>query len=224
MSGKKEIPQVQVERREQLGSRYSARLRKTGKLPAVIYGHKQDPVHITIDYKEIHTHLHNNAHLLNVKLDSATESVLIRDVQWDHLGTTLTHIDLARVDLNERVTVEVPLHFVGEAPGLKEEGAILEHPLSEIEIEALVTEIPEDIRVDVSGLNLGDTITVADLKLPANVTTTLDPETVIATITVVAEQPETTEVSDEPAEPKVIGKEDKEEEAAAAPAGEGKKK
>lgn len=213
MSATKEIPSIEVQPREQLGTRYSIRLRKTGKLPAVIYGHKQDPVHVSADYKEIHNHLHNNAHLLNVNLDGKTESVLIRDVQWDHLGTTLVHIDLARVDLNERVTVEVPLVFEGEAPGLNEEGAILEHPVTQLEVEALVTEIPDQIIVDVSGLNLGDTITVADLKLPANVTATLDPDTVIVSISVVEEQAEVEEDPDAPTEPKVIGKEDAEDDA-----------
>lgn len=223
MSKNKQIPTIQVEPRQALGSRYSVRLRKTGKLPAVIYGHKQDPVHITVDYKELHTHLHNNAHLLNAQLAGKTESVLIRDVQWDHLGSQIVHVDLARVDLNERVTIEVPLKFVGDAPGLKNEGAILEHPITEIEVEALVTEIPDEVSVDVSGLNLGDTITVADLKLPANVTTTLDPETIIATISVVAEQPEV-EAGDQPAEPKLIGRKGEEEEAAAAAPADAKKK
>lgn len=211
MSATKVIPQLEVQLREQLGTRYTVRLRKTGKLPAVIYGHKQDPVHIALDYKEMHKHLHDNAHLLNVKLGDKTESVLIRDVQWDHLGSTLYHIDLTRVDLNERVTVEVPLVFDGEAPGLSEEGAILEHPVTMIELEALVTEIPEEIIVDVSGLNLGETITIADLKLPANVTATLDPDTVICSISVVEEQPEIEEDEDAPTEPKVIGKDDEEE-------------
>jgi large subunit ribosomal protein L25 len=222
MSASKQIPQINVQRRDQLGSRYAARLRKTGKLPAVIYGHKQDPVHVSVDYKEIHAHLHNNAHLLNATLDSATESVLIRDVQWDHLGSTLVHIDLARVDLNERVTVDVPLHFTGDAPGLKEVGAILEHPVTEIEIETLVTEIPDEILVDVSGLNVGDSISVAELKLPANVTTTADPETIVVSVSVVQEQAETEVDADAPTEPKVIGKEPEADAEAAAP--EAKKK
>lgn len=212
MSATKEIPQVKVQARQQLGSRYAARLRKEGQLPAVIYGHKQDPVHVSVDYKEIHHHLHNNTHLLNAQLDGNSEPVLIRDVQWDHLGTTLIHIDLARVDLTERVTVEVPLQIVGDAPGLNEDGAILEHPVTQLEIEALVTEIPDAIIIDVSSLNVGDAITVADLKLPGNVTTALDPETVVAAVTVVEEVTET-EPSDEPAEPKVIGKEEEPDQA-----------
>lgn len=221
MAGNKQIPTIQVERREELGSRYSKRLRKAGRLPAVIYGHKQDPVHVTADYKEVVGHLHRNAHLLNAQLDGKTESVLIRDVQWDHLGSNIIHIDLARVDLTERVTVEVPLHFVGDAPGLKSEGAILEHQITEIEVEALAVEIPEEIRVDVSGLELGQTITVGDLKLPSGVTTKLDPETIIASISVVEEQKEA-DPSDAPAEPKLIGRKTEEGEEAAA--GDAKKK
>lgn len=224
MSATKQIPTVETQPREQLGTRYSVRLRKTGQLPAVIYGHGQDPVHVSVNYKEIYTHLHNNAHLLNVKVGGKTDSVLIRDVQWDHLGSTLYHIDLTRVDLTERVTVEVPLVFEGEAPGLSEEGAILEHPVTQLEVEALVTEIPDQIIVDVSNLKLGETITIADLKLPSGVTATLDPETVIVSISVVEEQAETEEDPDAPSEPKVIGKKTPEEEAAAAAAADPKAK
>lgn len=223
MSATKEIPQIDVQLRGQLGSRYATRLRKTGQLPGVIYGHKKDPIHVSVDYKVAYTLLHANSHLLQAKLETGTESVLIRDVQWDHLGTTLVHIDLARVDLTERVTVEVPLRFIGDAPGLTTEGAILTRPVTELEVEVLVTEIPEEIVVDVSNLNVGDAITVGDIKLPSNVTATADPETIVVSVSVMEEEAEAPEVdADAPAEPKVIGKEESDE--APAPAADAKKK
>src|SRR5262245_46272011 len=139
---KREIPKIKVQPREQLGSRYTARLRKTGRLPAVIYGHKQDPAHVSVDGLEVNELLHKNTHLVEAQLASNTEPFLIRDVQWDHLGAKIIHIDLARVDLNERVTVDVQLEFTGDAIGLKEAGAILEHPFTELAVQCLVTEIP----------------------------------------------------------------------------------
>ncbi|MEX0774964.1 MAG: 50S ribosomal protein L25 [Phycisphaeraceae bacterium] len=201
------IPKIKVHKRERTGSRYAARLREKGQLPAVVYGHGQEPLHVSLDAKEMDHLLHQHTHILEVEADGKTEPCLIKDVQWDHLGSTVVHVDLARVDLSESVTVEVDLVLVGEAPGLKETGAILEHPVAVIEIECLATQIPQNIKVDVSALNAGDVITVADLKLPEGVTTTLDEDTVLATVTIVQEAVE--EVIAPAAggeEPEVIGR------------------
>ncbi len=217
----KEIPQIQVEKRERIGSRYAARLRQKGLLPAVIYGHGRDPLHVSLNRKKFSDLLHGHTHILEVKLGNETDPCLIKDVQWDHLGDTLMHVDLARVDLNERVTVEVELKLVGDAPGLKEAGAILEHPVSMIEIECLATQIPDSIIVDVSGLNAGDAIIASELKLPDGVTTTLDEDTVVATISIIAEAEEAEVVEGATGtEPEVIGKKLEEgTEAAPAPGG-----
>ncbi|NJL31502.1 MAG: 50S ribosomal protein L25, partial [Phycisphaerales bacterium] len=172
-----QIPQVAVALRDKLGSRYATRLRNTGRLPAVVYGHHQDPLHVSADAKQMLSVLHSHAHVIEVKVDDKIEPCLVKDVQWDHLGTTVIHVDLERVDLNETVTLDIDIKFVGEAVGLKEAGTILEHPLSTIEIQCLVTQIPEDIKVDVSALGVGDTLLVRDLKLPTGVKTTLDDET-----------------------------------------------
>lgn len=201
-----QIPQIKAQPRERLGSRYAARLRDQGRLPAVIYGHQQDAVHVSVGRDEMVEILHANAHLIELQIDSQTEPCLIKDVQWDSLGARIIHVDLTRVDLTEQVTVEVNLEVYGEPAALQEEGAILEHPLSVIEIQCLATQIPESIRVDVSHLKVDEQITVADLKLPEEVTTTADPETVVATITVIAETEEAAPVEAGAAEPEVIGR------------------
>ncbi len=219
----KPIPQVAVAKREKLGSRYAARLRNPGRLPAVVYGHHQDPLHVSADAKELINVLHSHAHVIEVKVDDKTEPCLVKDVQWDHLGSKIVHVDLERVDLNETVTLEVDLKLVGEAIGLKEGGAILEHPLSSIEIQCLVTQIPDDIKVDVSNLAVGDTLLVRDLKLPTGVKTTLDEETVVASVSKVKEVViETTpaEGAAAAAQPEVIGRKAED----GAPAAEGDKK
>ena len=209
-----QIPRIQVEKRTDLGSRNTARLRETGRMPAVIYGHKQDPVHVSADAKEVSDLLHLKAHVLEVVLDSDAEPCLVKDVQWDRLGDAIIHIDLARVDLSETVAVEVALEFFGEAAGLKEAGTVLDHPYANIELKCRVSEIPESIRVDVSALGVNDTLTVADLELPPGVEATLAGDTVLAAVRLlaVAEVEELEPVEEGGAEPEVIGR-DKADEA-----------
>lgn len=204
---KREIPKIKVQSRERLGSRYAARLRGTGQLPAVIYGHEQTPAHVSVDAMEIKQLLHKNTHLVEAVLDSKAEPCLIKDVQWNHLGSEIVHLDLTRVDLTERVKVDVRIQLTGEAIGLKEAGAILEQPVTEIEVECLATEIPDAIKADVSHLKVDEALLAGQLKLPEGVTTTLDPETIVAAIHVVAEEViEPTAPAEGATEPEVIGK------------------
>src|ERR1700710_2899954 len=109
---------VTAETRTQLGSRANKRLRDSGKLPGVIYGHKLDVVPITLPKKEVVKHLDHGTHLFALNIGGKAENVLIKDVQYDHLGIDVLHVDFARVDLNERVDVTVPLEFKGEPKGL----------------------------------------------------------------------------------------------------------
>jgi large subunit ribosomal protein L25 len=220
------IPQIPVQPRERTGGRYSARLRQAGRLPAVIYGHKQAPVHVSVDYRQVRDLLRTKTHLLEVVLDEKPQPVLVKDIQWDHLGSDILHLDLTRVDLTERVTVRVELVLTGEAEGLKEEGAILEHPLSHVQIECLATQIPEKLTLDVTNLKVGEVMTAKDLHLPAGITTTLDPNTALATISVIAEEVVEAPVGEAVVgEPEVIGKkaEEGEEGEGAAPAAPGAK-
>lgn len=211
-----QLPRIVVEARERLGSRYAARLRRGGRLPAVIYGHGKDPSHVSFNAKEVTELLHSHARIFEVAVADRVEPCLVKAVQWDHLGSHLVHLDLARVDLNERITINVELALVGEAPGLKEEGAILEHPVAEIEIECLAMQIPDRLTLDVSSLGTENVLTVADLKLPAGVTTTMDPETVLASISIVREEVVAPAAGEGGAEPEVIGKKAEEEGDAAA--------
>jgi len=210
------IPQIDSQIRDQLGSRNTQRLRKTGRLPAVIYGHKLPPVHISLDQSQINDLLHHHAHLLQVAVDNKTEPCLIKQVQWDHLGSDIIHLDLARVDLTEQVTVTVDLELTGEAIGLKESGAFLQHQTAEIQVQCLATQIPEIIRVDISQLAVGDAITVADLSLPHGVTADEDPDTLIAAVHLTALDEEDETALGEPGagEPEVIGKKDQPQENA----------
>jgi len=184
-------PVVEAQTRERVGSKYAMRLRRQGKMPAVIYGHGIAPAHVALDAEAVNDALHHGAHLLDVNVgDGKAETVLIRDVQHDFLGDTVIHIDLTRVDLTEEVTVWVPLELEGEdsAPGLKEEGALLQQPTTDLEVRCRADQIPDKIIVDISNMGPGEAITVADLTLPAGVTAESDEETTIVTITVVSEE------------------------------------
>lgn len=179
---------LHAEKREKVGSRYSQRLRAAGKLPAVIYGHKEEPVSIALDAKETITHITKGEKLFALELDGKTEHVLLKDLGYDYLGTNIIHADLSRVDLNERVDTRASVRIIGEPVGLRTAGAVLTNPTHEIELNCLVTNLPEEIEVDVSHLDAGDSVIASDVKLPLDTMKLLtDPDTVIARVVIVAE-------------------------------------
>ena len=212
---------ISAKAREQKGSRANKRLRDTGFVPGVIYGHKEAVVSITLPKKELVGHLNHGAHLFSLALDGKSENVLVKDVQWDHLGIEVLHVDFTRVDLNERVEVTVPLILKGEPKG-EAEGGVLTQVISDIQIECLVTQIPEDIKHNVSDMGLNDVVHISDLKLPDGVRAIQDPDQIVATVKEVAEEAPA-EAAEGAAEPEVIGKaEEGAEGAAAAEGGEAK--
>lgn len=186
---KHETPTIPAQLRDRIGSRYAQRLRKSGRLPGVIYGHKADPVHVSVDEKEVLTHLKHGAHVLNINVENGeSQTCLVKDLQFGYLGDNVIHIDLARVSLDEEVTVHVALHFVGEPKAAKSAGAVLSHPLTELEVVCKVTDIPDEIKVDLT--NMQESYTVSELTLPPGVRCTLDPDTLVAQVSFVAEDEE----------------------------------
>ncbi len=208
-----ETPLLHAQPRERIGSRYAQRVRRAGGLPGVIYGHGLDPVSVTFDAKDTITHIHKGEKVFRVAIEGATgepETVLLRDIQFDHLGTNVIHADFSRVDLTERVHVRAHIHLVGQSacPGLKTAGAMLMHPASEIELDVQVSNIPDEIEVDISGMQVGDVLHARDVKLPLPTMKLLsDPEAVVAHIVEAkaeAESGEESEVGSGAAEPEVI--------------------
>jgi large subunit ribosomal protein L25 len=210
--------QLTAKVRGELGSRRNKRLRDAGFVPGVIYGHKEAVVPVTVPKKELVGHLNHGAHLFNLALDGKSENVLVKDVQYDHLGIEVLHVDFTRVDLHERVEVTVPLILKGEPKG-EAEGGVLTQVISDIQIECLVTQIPEDIRHNVSDMGLNDVVHIADLKLPDGVRAIQDPDQIVATVKEVVEEAPA-EVAEGAAEPEVIGKVEEGAEGA-APAEDG---
>jgi large subunit ribosomal protein L25 len=217
---------IKGQKREPAGRRAAGRLRKRGLVPGIIYGHGEPPVAVTVDGEMLTDQLHHGAHLIDLEVDGATTKLLVKEVQYDYLNEDITHVDLARVSLDERVTVTVPLRFRGSPVGVKIDGGQLLTPLTQIEIECLVIAIPDEIRVNVAGLKIGDQVTVSKLELPEGVKAVGNPEQVVALVAeplkeeVVA--PAAAAAPTGPTEPEVIGRKPGEEgeaaEGAPAPA------
>jgi large subunit ribosomal protein L25 len=207
--------QVSAKSRKELGTRANRRLRDAGLLPGVVYGHKEAIVPVTLPKKEVVDHLTRGAHLFDLTLDGKNEKVLVKEVQYDHLGMEVIHVDFARVSLDEKVKVTVPVELKGEPKGAAD-GGVLQQVIKELEVECLVTEIPEAIRHNVSEMALNDVVHIKDLKLPAGVKALLDGDLIVATVKEILEVVAPVAAEEGAAEPEVIGRKPAEGEEAAA--------
>lgn len=204
-------PTLTAVTRDRVGTRYAKRFRDAGKLPANLYGHGQPPVAIAVDAKETLTHIHKGEKVFKLAMQGgeAGQIVLLKELQFDYLGTNIVHADFARVDLNEKVRTRVHVNLVGEAKGLKEAGAILMHPTGELEIECRVTDMPDHLEVDIANLEVGHAITAGDVKLPGtDMRLITDTHAIVAQIVIqklIEEKPaEGAEVAAGAAEPEVL--------------------
>lgn len=184
----KEVPTIQAQTRDRLGSRYSKRLRTAGRLPAVIYGHGSTPLAVHVDEKITISALKKGLHVINLAIDGAsTETVLVKDLQFGFLGDNVIHMDLTRVNLDEVVTVAVSFEFYGAPDAAKKSGVVIVNELNDIQVSCKVRDIPEHIRIDLTTMHT-DTFTAADLKLPTGVTLAGDPHAIIVRVEVVKEE------------------------------------
>ncbi len=210
-------PMLKAERRQVIGKQVK-QLRRQGKLPGVVYGKVLDePVPIVLDYREAAKVLRGAtaSEILDLSLEGQVLPVLVREKQKDFIKGTLLHVDFQAVSMTETIWAEVPIELEGEAPAVKNYGAVLVQSLDVLEVEALPGDLPERIVLDLGALEeIGDMITVADLVLPPSVKVMADPEEAIVVATAPrseeeVEGAETTEVT--AAEPEVIEKGKKEE-------------
>lgn len=165
---------VNAESRVADGTGASRRLRRTGKVPAIVYGGKDQPKVIQVGQNEMWKHLQTEAfysHILTLKLDGADEQVVLKDMQRHPVTEVPMHIDFQRVLADVALRMQVPLHFKGAevAPGVKTGGGIVEHHLSTVEVECLPRFLPEFIEVDLSAMELNQAIHLSQLKLPEGV-------------------------------------------------------
>ncbi|MGH2905456.1 MAG: 50S ribosomal protein L25 [Solirubrobacterales bacterium] len=188
---------IEVSARDSRGSREGRRLRKQGQVPGILYGRGREPQAFSVNELELRAAMKAGHALLDVKLGSDTVPVIVKDQQHHPVRGGFTHLDLLEVDLKQSIQSVVPLELAGveEAPGVVQ-GGVLDHVTRELNIEALPTDIPDSVVIDVSGLELNATFMLSEATIPSNLTVLDDPEeTVIATITPPskAEAPETVE-------------------------------
>ncbi len=213
---------LEVEKRESQGKGPAKRLRAEGKIPAIFYGHGEKSIPLTIDAKMFHNILHAHAAeniIFDVKIPGQKNpfKAIIREVQHHPVRGDILHLDLLHISMKKKLHVSVPIVLVGSPLGVREKGGILQHILHELEIECLPGEIPEHIEVDVTELDVGDSIHIRDLSLEkVNILTeaqrsiaTVVPPTVIKAPVVEEEELVEEEGLEEP---ELIEKERKEEE------------
>ena len=216
-----------VERRTETGRAAVRKLKARGVVPAIIYGAKDKPEPLQVSRRDINAMLsHASGENILVELEIAGEKknrlALVQEVQHSPVGGDVLHIDFHSVSMDEKIQAEVPIEPTGLANGVKNFGGLLEQNLRSLAIECLPRDLPDRIVVDVSELNIGDSIHVRQLPLPAGVTTRISPElTAFSVLAPVVEEEPVAEVAVEgaaPAGPEVI-REKKEEPEGATPAG-----
>jgi len=202
-----------VQKREIFGKKVKA-LRKQGLIPAELYGHGLENIHLSVPAKDF-SKLFKEAGestIINLNLENKKLPVLIHEVSVDPLSDQIIHIDFYQVKMDEKITTSVPLEFIGEAPAVREKEGILVKAMQEVEVEALPADLPARIEVNLDELSeIGMSIYVKDLKVAKGVEILVEPETVVATVT----EPVKEEVEEKPItveEVKVEAEEKKEEE------------
>jgi large subunit ribosomal protein L25 len=197
------------------GSQAARKLRRTGLIPAVLYGHKEETLCVALPVDEIENAIRHGVRVVDLKANGKEEKAFIRDVQWDHLGKALLHVDFTRVAADERIVVMVPIEIRGVAPGINA-GGTLDQPIHTLSVECLAVSIPESIRVNVGELQIGSAIHVRDLVLPPGVTAMSDPDAIVVHVTTKLTEPEAPVAAEAPeqAEPEVIGRQKAEAEEA----------
>lgn len=171
----KETFVVSAEIRADQGKGASRRLRRDGKIPAIVYGGEEAPLNIEVSANEMGKHLKVEAfysHLLKLEVGGKTQTVVLKDLQRHPVTGYASHADFQRVLANKALRMHVPLHFLGAdvAPGVKTGGGIVEHQLNNVEVECLPADLPEYINVDLSKMEVNDSIHLSQLTLPKGVT------------------------------------------------------
>ena len=214
----KETTTIGASKRDGLGKGGARTTRRAGRVPGILYGHGEESIPLSVDARELQRLVHSVS-IENTIVDLALEGtrqpykVLIREIQRHPTREEYLHIDFFHVAMDEKISVEVPVVLTGEPIGVRNKGGILDHQLRELEVYCLPGEIPEKIEVDVTNLDIGDSIHVRDLAVPEGVEVEADLDRSVAAVlapAVVAAEEEAV-AAEEPAEPELIGKRKAEE-------------
>lgn len=159
------LHRISAYKRDKMGSIESRRIRRAGRIPAVVYGHEQEPAHVSVEDHDLRNLIKNRERVFEIDVDGNVEETILRDLQWDTFGTEILHVDLMRINASERVTVEVPVNLRGTSPGVVA-GGVLEQPLHTLELDCLAHSIPDSIPVRINSLEIGDAIHVNEIEVP----------------------------------------------------------
>jgi large subunit ribosomal protein L25 len=227
---------IKCEKRDVFGKNASRRLRREGKVPAVLYGGDEPSTHLAVQKKDIFGILRSESGentIFKASFDSESKDTMIKEMQTDPVTDEILHVDLILISMDKTVRVSIPVVVVGEAVGVKAEGGFVDLVTREVEVECLPGDIPENIEVDISDLHLHQSIKIEEITLPKGVESVSDPQTLVVLIeaptkeeeiAVEAEEEEEVEIMAEGERPEVIKKEKEEEEEEAQEAPQEEKK
>ncbi|HYX64241.1 MAG TPA: 50S ribosomal protein L25/general stress protein Ctc [Burkholderiales bacterium] len=185
--------EINARKREAQGTGASRRLRRSGRVPGIVYGGDKDAVRIDLDHKDLFFNLRNekfHASILTLALDGEKQQVLLRAVNMHPFKAQVQHIDFQRISKDKKIHMKVPLHFVNaeKSPGVKEQAGVVNHVMTELDIACFPDDLPEYVEVDLSGLTVGHSLHVRQLPMPKGVELALskDEDPVVATVVVPA--------------------------------------
>lgn len=181
---------LDAEPRSEGGKGPARRLRAAGKVPATIYGEGGDARSLAVDARDLSAALSTGAGvnaLIDLHIGSETELAMARELDRDPIRGTIIHVDFLRIDRNKPITVDVPLHFEGTPIGVREAGGVAEHALWSLHVECLPMSVPDSITLDISELNVGDTLRAGDVQMPEGVTLLTAEDEMVATVIIPSE-------------------------------------
>ena len=169
--------EIQADFRDDQGKGASRRLRRRGKIPAILYGGKLAPRQIILDHQNLMTMIDNEklySSIIRIKVGSESQEAIVKDVQMHPAKNAIVHIDLQRVLENEKIRIRLPIHFRGEAaaPGVKTQGGVISHRIADVEVQCLPKDLPESLELDLSQMSLNQSKSLSDIPLPAGVAIT----------------------------------------------------
>lgn len=198
---------LEVEPRLETGTRRMNRLRSQGKVPAVLYGHRQDNLNLTLDLRQLQSVMQHSGHIVQLK-GSVNEQALIKLVQWDEVANSVVHVDLYRVDAKELLEIELTVELRGPAKGASQ-GGVVNHVVHDLAIRCPADRLPEKLELKIFDLELGQTLRAKDILLPEGAQLVGSPEMVIVSCTRAMVEADTAAAG--AAEPEVIGKKKEDE-------------
>jgi large subunit ribosomal protein L25 len=215
--------ELKTETRDVIG-KANRRLAEADQIPGVLYGYQVEPTTLAIDrhtFEYLMSHAAITSTVIRVRVDGGDEvNAIVKEIQEHPVSGSVLHVDLLAIDMTKRIVTMVPLHLVGEAAG-SEEGGVVTQMMTEVEVEALPSDLPDYLEADISPLEIGDGLHVSDLIAPEEVDILSDPKSVIVSITLPRQEEEEEELEEELLEVPEIGEEGEEGEEGAAAAEEG---